>query len=39
MKLWYLVQVYSKFVFEDLFQELRIIFLSETNFLILIIVF
>jgi hypothetical protein len=38
MKLWFLVQVYSKSVFEDIFQELRILFLSGTTFVVLILV-
>jgi hypothetical protein len=39
MRFWYLVQVYSESVFDDLFQELRMIFLCETNLVILKIVF
>jgi hypothetical protein len=38
MELWYLIQVYSESVFEELFQELKILFWNETTFATLIIV-
>jgi hypothetical protein len=38
MKFWYLIQVYSESVFDDLFKELSIIFLCETNFVTVIMV-
>jgi hypothetical protein len=39
MELWYLIQAYSESVFEDLFREHKMLFLSETTFVVLTLLF